>query len=195
MSAENITKGKIALKEWAVAVKALTEGKQIMILRKGGIAEETRDFQLQSPRFFLLPAFEHQRLELLKEDYRGDLREIMETWKPESAVVEIGAFAEAVEDIEIHDQQTVDLLAEHHIWTDSFTEERLRWKRSKPLHLLLLRVSKLAEPVQLPMRDAYTGCKSWVNLEEFPSDISVEPVLSDEEFTRRAEAIRRAIGK
>ncbi|MDG0790271.1 DUF1802 family protein [Cohnella ginsengisoli] len=43
----------IALREWAVAVKALEAGKQIMVLRKGGIAEETKEFRLESPSFFL----------------------------------------------------------------------------------------------------------------------------------------------
>ena len=57
----------VALKEWAVTIKALTEGKLIMLLRKGGISEETRDFQLVSPAFYLLPAYEHQKPELLKE--------------------------------------------------------------------------------------------------------------------------------
>ena len=35
---------RIALKEWAVAVKALDRGEQIMLLRKGGIREEGKDF-------------------------------------------------------------------------------------------------------------------------------------------------------
>jgi hypothetical protein len=195
MDGEIATDQTIALKEWAVAVKALTDGKQIMVLRKGGIAEETRDFRLKSPRFYLLPAYEHQKPELLKEAYRDDLREVLASRAPESPTVEIAAYAEAADDIEIHDQETVDLLANYHIWTDTFTEERLKWKRKLPLHLLLLRVYKLEQPVSLPMRDAYTGCKSWVDLERFPADAAARPVLSDEAFARQAEEIRRAIGK
>ncbi|NBD26114.1 DUF1802 family protein [Paenibacillus sp. T1] len=184
---------KIALKEWAVAVKALAEGKQIMVLRKGGIAEETKDFQLKSPRFFLLPAYEHQRPELLKEAYRDDLQAVLDAWTPGSSTVEIAAYAEAADDIEIHDQATVDLLADYHIWTDTFTEERLKWKRKQPLHLLLLRVYLLDRPVRLPMQEAYTGCKSWVNLEPFAADAVAHPVLSDEEFERRTAEIRAAL--
>ncbi|NBC69688.1 DUF1802 family protein [Paenibacillus sacheonensis] len=186
---------KIALKEWAVAVKALTDGKQIMVLRKGGIAEETRDFQLKSPRFFLLPAYEHQKPELLKEAYKDDLRTVSESWAPGSPTVEIASYAEAVDDIEIYDQETVDRLASFHIWTDTFTEDRLKWKRKQPLHLLLLRVHKLERPVSLPMRDAYTGCKSWVDLEFLPADAAARPVLDDEEFDRQAAEIRRAVAK
>ena len=57
----------IALKEWAAAIKALENGTQIFIMRKGGIIEETRDFRVQSEAFYLYPTYEHQRKELLKE--------------------------------------------------------------------------------------------------------------------------------
>ncbi|WP_225442733.1 DUF1802 family protein [Paenibacillus lycopersici] len=186
---------KIALKEWAVAVKALTDGRQIMVLRKGGIAEETRDFRLKSPRFFLLPAYEHQRAELLKEEYRDELAAVLEGWTPDSPDAEIAAYAEAVDDIEIRDQETVDALANYHIWTDTFTEERLKWKRKQPLHLLLLRVYKLDHPVRLPMQAVYKGCKSWVDLELLPDSAAAKPVLDDGTFARRAEEIRRAIAR
>ena len=66
-----------ALKEWASAVKALEDGTQIFIMRKGGIVEETRDFQVESTDFFLYPTYEHQRKELLKEDYRGVIDETL----------------------------------------------------------------------------------------------------------------------
>ncbi|MFC4809254.1 DUF1802 family protein [Paenibacillus sp. GCM10023250] len=181
-----------ALKEWAVAVKALAEGKQIMVLRKGGISEETRGFRLRSKRFFLLPAYEHQKPELLKEAYRDDLKAVLAGWTPGSPTVEIAAYAEAVDDIEIYDQETVDRLANYHIWTDTFTEERLKWKRKQPLHLLLLRVYRLEKPVTLPMRDAYTGCKSWVGLDGVPELTGGQAVLSDEEFARQAAEIRAA---
>ena len=59
-----------ALKEWASAVKALEAGSQIFIMRKGGIIEETRDFQVVSNDFYLYPTYEHQRRELLKAPYQ-----------------------------------------------------------------------------------------------------------------------------
>ncbi|REE82650.1 hypothetical protein A8990_11714 [Paenibacillus taihuensis] len=185
----------VALKEWAVAVKALTEGKQIIVLRKGGIAEETRDFQLRAPRFYLLPAYEHQRPELLKEPFQDDVRELMAAWQPNATTIEINAVAEAVDDIEIFDQETLRLLEDFHIWTDSFAEERLKWKKTKPLHMLLLRVSKLEQPIVLPMQDHFNGCKSWVNLGNAFEGVEAHPVLSDKEFNERADLIRSKIGR
>ncbi|MFB9327475.1 DUF1802 family protein [Paenibacillus aurantiacus] len=185
-----------ALRDWAVAVKALTEGEQILVLRKGGIAEETRDFKLISDAFYLLPAYEHQKPELLKEAYRGGIEEALAGWNPEMGTVRVGAYAEAVADIEIRDQEALDRIREFHIWTDAFAEERLKWKRSKPLHLLLLRVYAADEPLEIPMLPSYSGCKSWVSLEEESLGFRPDwkPVLDDQAFARERDAVIAALG-
>src|ERR1700756_2875803 len=51
----------IAFKEWAVTVRALAEGEQLLTLRKGGIREPDKHFKLDYERFFLYPTFDHQR--------------------------------------------------------------------------------------------------------------------------------------
>ena len=48
------------LKEWATVVKALENGKQTVILRKGGILETASGFNIESKKFFLFPTWEHQ---------------------------------------------------------------------------------------------------------------------------------------
>ncbi len=53
-----------ALKEWAVAVRALEKGDTTLVVRKGGIREKA--FAVEDSRFLLLPGYEHQRPELLK---------------------------------------------------------------------------------------------------------------------------------
>ena len=59
---------RYALKEWAVAVKALECGETALVVRKGGIREKA--FAVPKTRFLLLPGYEHQRPELLKDEYR-----------------------------------------------------------------------------------------------------------------------------
>ncbi len=44
----------VGLKEWAVAVEALRTGRQLLIMRKGGIREETKDFQVESESFIYI---------------------------------------------------------------------------------------------------------------------------------------------
>jgi len=191
MTIEN-KKPAIALKEWAVTVQSLIEGHQIIVMRKGGIIEETREFQLMAPKFFLMPAYEHQKRHLLKEAYAEQLDKLLAD-SPANDKMRIDAYAEVVEDIEVTDQATVNALRDCHIWTDAFAEERLKWKRTKPLHVLLLRVYKLKETVELAMKPAYTGCKSWVRLEEEVILPAMEPVLSDAEFDLETGRIKDAL--
>ena len=65
----------LALKEWAVAVKSLGRGEQVLILRKGGIHREDRDFRLVHPNFLLYPTYEHQKAELIKPEVHTALEE------------------------------------------------------------------------------------------------------------------------
>ncbi len=58
-----------ALKEWAAIVHALLEGEQIVDVRKGGIREDGRHFDVPARRCWLSPTAEHQKAELLKPAY------------------------------------------------------------------------------------------------------------------------------
>ena len=68
----------IALKEWAVTVRALAEGEQLLTLRKGGIREEHKHFELEHDRFFLYPTFDHQRNDVVREAHMPELRRALE---------------------------------------------------------------------------------------------------------------------
>ena len=43
-----------ALKEWAVVCKALEEGRQILLLRKGGIMEYRQGFEVKHDEIFAI---------------------------------------------------------------------------------------------------------------------------------------------
>ncbi len=68
----------IALKEWAVTVRALAEGEQLVTLRKGGIRETDKHFRLEHSRFFLYPTFDHQSYDLVRESHRPELQRALE---------------------------------------------------------------------------------------------------------------------
>ena len=68
----------VAFKEWAVTVRALAEGEQLLTLRKGGIREESRHFELDHDRFFLYPTFDHQRNNLVRQSHHPELRRALE---------------------------------------------------------------------------------------------------------------------
>src|SRR5256885_1938807 len=68
----------IAFKEWAVTVRALAEGEQLLTLRKGGIREENRHFEIEQDRFFLYPTFDHQAGNLVRESHKPELGRALE---------------------------------------------------------------------------------------------------------------------
>ncbi|CAH0117786.1 MULTISPECIES: DUF1802 family protein [unclassified Paenibacillus] len=182
----------VALKEWAVAVQALLDGRQTIVMRKGGIVEETKHFELKSHSFYLYPTYEHQRKHLLKDTYQHVLNETLADWSPNDSSVTIAAYAEAVRDIEIRDQETLDRLRHLHIWTDRFAEERLKWKRKHPLHVIVLRVYRLQDPLEIPIVPEHLGCKSWVGLDAGNSASGMSPVIGDREFEIQLEQIEKA---
>ena len=63
------------LKEWATVVKALEQGKQTVILRKGGILETASGFEIESKKFLLFPTWEHQEIKHVKPEYHDFLNQ------------------------------------------------------------------------------------------------------------------------
>lgn len=185
----------IALKEWAAAIKALREGRQILVLRKGGIVEETKDFQVESRDFYLYPTYEHQKKELMKDAFKEDIDITLKHWSPQDTTVALTAYAEVAEDILVYDQEELNRLAEHHIWTDAFAEERLKWKKKNPLHVLLLRVYELERPIEIKIEPDYLGCKSWVEIAQPLPAVNKRPVLDEARFNERVQGIKDALGR
>jgi len=196
----------IAFKEWAVTVRALAEGEQLVTLRKGGIRETSKHFRVDHHRFFLYPTFDHQRNDLVRESHRPELTRALEegVWPdgepPADALwrdggidqpdrVRIRAWAEVADHFTIDDPRCVDALSPYYVWTPDYAEKRLAWKRRHPLHVLLLRTYRIPRPVTVKVREEYAGCKSWLELQrELP--LEGTPVLSDDEFERASEEIR-----
>jgi hypothetical protein len=49
----------MALKEWAITVEAMAQGDQVLLLRKGGIHEEGKDFRVIHDEFLFYPTYLH----------------------------------------------------------------------------------------------------------------------------------------
>ncbi len=184
----------LALKEWAVTVRALALGQQVLLLRKGGIHEPGKDFRVIHPEFLLYPTYEHQREDLLKSEHEAALRRVLEEPRQEGHIT-FTHWAKVEETIEVSRQEEVDDLSPHYIWTAAYAQSRLRWKPMLPLSVMLMRVYQLEQPVSVPFQPEYRGCASWVEvLDQVPLG-SVQPVLDDEEFRRRVDEIKDCLGK
>ena len=184
---------QVALKEWAVTVRALAQGQQTLLLRKGGIHEGSKDFRVVHPEFLLYPTFEHQREDLLQPDYQPGLRYLLDEPRNSDQIV-FSHWAKVEELIEISEQDKVDGLSPHFIWTKEYAQSRLHWKPMLSLSVLLLRVYEIGQPVSVPYLKEYGGCTSWVDILDRVDLDGLQPVLSDAEFGRRVEEIKGSLG-
>jgi hypothetical protein len=169
---------KHALKEWAVAVRALERGETALLVRKGGIREKA--FAVPRTRFLLLPGYEHQRPDLLKPEYRELMREIPSL--TDDGPLCFSSFAEVEGAYEVSEAEDLASLDPHHMWTPEYAESRFKWRPKKPLTVLVLRTYLLPETVELPYREEYGGCKSWIELSDTVSVEGARPALSDTDF-------------
>ncbi len=188
------TDSTLALKEWAVAVKALSKGEQILILRKGGIHRADKEFRVVHPEFLLYPTFEHQRRDLVRTSSHSDLEDTLsENANP--GEIEFKYWCKVTDKFQVSDEDSLDDIAPYHIWTGDYASKRLHWRPKQPLTIALLRMYSIEHPQTLPFLDEYGGCKSWVDLERDVSLGQMKPVLSDDEYEARADVIRQALAE
>jgi hypothetical protein len=186
-------KCQMALKEWAVTVEAMAKGDQVLLLRKGGIHEDGKDFRVIHREFLFYPTYLHQKEDLLQPAYQPVLRKLLEQPQDNDRIT-FSYWARAEELLEISEQEKVDNLESHHIWTTAYAQSKLHWKPMLPMSVLFLRIYKLEQPATVPYLPEYGGCTSWV---EVLSDVNLgrmEPVLNDAEFQRRCDDIKRSLG-
>ena len=169
-----------ALKEWAVAVKALERGETALVVRKGGIREKS--FAIRDSRFLLLPGYEHQRPELLKPEFTDLMNEIPDL--TDDGPLRFTSFGEVKGAYEVSEAESLEAVDPYHMWSPEYAESRFKWRPKKPLTVLVLRTYLLPEPVELPYSEAYGGCKSWIDLDKPVSIAGARPALDDEGFER-----------
>jgi hypothetical protein len=184
-----------ALKEWSAAVHALLDGRQTVLLRKGGIHEKR--FALPdvagstAPRFLLFPTVAHSHVERVRPEYQG-LLDAAAADSTEDVVV-LRAGAKVVAAVEVNRPERIQEIADLHIWTDaSVRADRIDFRPRHRLTVLVVQASPLGEPIRLARAPEYAGCKSWVPLPVDP--LWADPVHDDATLHEIAERVRESVG-
>jgi hypothetical protein len=167
-----------ALKEWAIVCQALEEGKQTILLRKGGVAEEGGAFQVEHPEFFFFPTLEHESADQIKSDWRPRLAK-MEKDVRDPKRVHFRLYGVAEGALKLTDWEAVKRLIPFTILSDQAVESRFHYGDWKGLYLLVVRVYSLAVHMDLSRKPSYDGCKSWVPLGTELRTAGAFPVLPD----------------
>jgi hypothetical protein len=180
----------VAFKEWHGICQALLEGRQMIVVRKGGISEGPGGFAPEHRAFWLYPTQVHQAQQGLRDEEQSELPAGPE---PDSGVSMQGfALVELIHRLE--SEEDLPALAPFHVWTPETIRSRFRY-RQPGLWVLAVRVFRRDPPWTLVPTVEQRGCKSWVLLEPFLSTRGLEPVLAEEAWNQRYRHLQSAISK
>jgi hypothetical protein len=182
----------LALKEWAAVAAALLDGRQTVLLRKGGIHEKA--FRVGGTWFVLFPTVAHSHRERVRPEHlpllavgAGDVDETAGTF-----IVRCGV--SLVEVVPVTRPEGLVDIADLHIWTEqSVRTDRLEFRPRHQLQVLVVRAFELPSPLRLARRDEYGGCKSWLELPLQWDGCSGRQVHGEARLAADAERVRRAV--
>jgi hypothetical protein len=178
----------VGLKEWAAVCSALGDGRQILLLRKGGIHESAGKFELEHSQFVLFPTFLHQEPAMVKPAEQGRVNRL----QAEPSQVELSLAGEVTDILRLQSREQMDALEELHIWTPPLIDMRYNYRPQNPLYLMLVRAWRLPQPMTIENTPEYAGCKSWVPFSKPVPRVGVRPVLTDEQYAAaRSEIMSR----
>jgi len=180
-----------ALKEWDVVCEALGAGRQVIVIRKGGIAEGRGGFQFEHTEFALLPTFFHQQAERVVPEAAFAARQTAPDDERES--VEIRHAATLVWHKVVTDRSALAKLQNFHILTPGEVEARFEQQPEPGVQIALLRVYRLDPPQRVAWQKSFGGCRSWAEMDADLESCSRVTVLSDERFAELERELRKIL--
>jgi hypothetical protein len=171
----------IAFKEWAGVCDALSRGEQSLILRKGGIREESGDFVPEHRAFWLYPTHVHESQQGLRRSLPP-----AETRQPDGdprSPVHLRSLVLVELTRHLDAEAQLAALESFHVWNEETVLKRFHY-RKPGLWVLGVRVYRRDEPWIIVPTEEQLGCKSWVSLDSALATTGLRPVLEDEEHAR-----------
>jgi hypothetical protein len=178
-----------ALKEWSAVVHALLDGRQRVLLRKGGIGEKR--FDVAAREFLLFPTVAHSHAERVRPEFRDLLAAATPDSTDDRLVVRAATKVVAV--LPVNRPENIAAIEDLHIWTaESVRRDRLDFRPKHRLAVLVVQAIPLLTPVELPRLPDYAGCISWVPLPLIDPALG-EPVHDDATLSEVAGRICDAL--
>jgi hypothetical protein len=187
-----------ALKEWGAAAAALLDGRQTLLLRKGGIHE--KHFRVTAPGaeqqggqgFLLFPTVAHSHAERVRPEHRDMLEIGAGDVRDGDFTVRCGLTQVAV--VEVRRPDGLAEVEDLHIWTpESVHTDRLAFRPRHALQAMVVRAFELPEPVTLQRMEEYGGCRSWLDLPITWDGRSGRQVHSEDRLAADAARVREAL--
>jgi hypothetical protein len=182
----------VAFKEWAGVCEALIQGRQTLIVRKGGISEGAGPgrFEPEHSEFWLYPTWVHQA--------EQGLRSPLGTEHPgrqadRGGTVGIRALVRVGPIGYVDREEMLAELEDFHIFTGETMVKRFHYRRPG-LWVLGARVWRSEPGFAVTITPEHAGCKTWVHLDEPLPTTALEPVLDDAEWTACCHRLKTILG-
>lgn len=160
----------IFFKDWAVVCEAIGQGRQDVILRKGGIHEGREGFSFKHEDFYLFPTLFHAQGDMVKEPWR-EMAELLTSgsaWEPGDTLL-VKYRCKVTKAETLTDWSEVQALDSRHIWKEEIIRERFDWAgkgmTEGSIHVAYLEVETLEEPIVLTYEKSMGGCRSWLEIQ------------------------------
>jgi hypothetical protein len=184
---------RYAFKEWAATCLALSEGRQSLLVRKGGIHERGGHFSVEHREFWLFPTQFHQTADDFRPDAAPLIAQAAAAALP-PGIVRVELYAVINEVIELADESALAQLADLQILSEATLARRFHY-RSAGLFVLPARIYRLSQPFELAESPHFAGCRTWVDLERDLPMRDLACVLSDAAHDQSLARIRDALGR
>ena len=181
-----------ALKEWAITGHALAQGRQIILLRKGGLLDEDGSFALEHSEFWLLPTWLHQERGLVKAADQDLWNQTPREPDESAKIAYLRQYARVERVWQLHEDAQSALQEIPHIWSAHYLDLRFGYQSDKPLLCAALRVYQAQQPARYELGAGDLGCRSWVEM-ALPIEAQVRPAIGDAEFGARLERIAHVL--
>jgi hypothetical protein len=180
-----------ALKEWAAVAHALLDGRQTVLLRKGGIHEKR--FTVATSRFVVFPTVAHSHVEATRPEHQELLALGRLDVTDHTLILRVDL--EVVSAIAVANPERIAELEPFHIWTtESVRQNRIDFRPKHQLTALVVRARAVRPEIRLPLLAEYAGCRSWVDLPVPADRAEAAPVHDDGFLADVARQVRSAVG-
>lgn len=174
----------IAFKDWAAVCAAMGQGRQSLIVRKGGIAEGRAGFQFEHPAFFLYATAYHEHMAKLRPGLSDGLASAPSV---RNTAVEISDFFLLDWTATITDWPAVRALAPFHLYREDVVRERFDYDGEPGVQIAFGRAYRLSQPWRFPDEARFGGCRSWIQLPAGAPELSsMTPALAESQHAARA---------
>lgn len=185
----------VAFKEWAGVCDALADGRQTILLRKGGIREEPGPgaFVPDHDEFWLYPTAVHQAQQGLRPDALACRSAFAPSVGGRGSTVPIRLLARVERIGRIRDEARLPALEEFHVLTAETVRGRFHY-RTPGLWVLAARIYRRDPAFEVVATPEHAGCKTWVILDEPLPTSDLSASLDDREWSSRLSRLEAILG-